>query len=77
LCYRLRQEFGIIKKLEKKFMLKDILSNDQNKYKSEKSDSLNNNDEKLFITKAENKQKEIDCSYTSCECRRCINMNGN
>jgi len=58
-------------------MLNNVISNNQNRYISEKPASTNINDEELSMTKADNKENEFDCSYTSCECSRCKNMNGN
>lgn len=74
--YRLRQEFGIIKKLEKQTLSKDIIQNDNNLDTPQKLVSITNN-ENLCISKAKNVQNKFDCSYTSCDCPRCKNMNGN
>lgn len=76
LFYRLRQEFGIIKKIEKQTLSKDVNQNDKNVLISQIHGSITNN-ENLCIPKAENVQNKSDCSFMSCDCPRCKNMNGN
>lgn len=70
--FRLRQEFGIINKLEKQSM-----SNKKNICLAEKHVTKNINDEKLPTSNADNIQNKFDCLYNSCNCARCRNMNGN
>lgn len=74
--YRLRQELGIVKNLEKKFFPNNVHQNNQNICNSEETVSSNNN-EKLPTSNVENIQYKFDCSHTSCDCPRCRNMNGN
>lgn len=73
--FRLRQEFGIVNKLEKKSLSNDILPNKKNICLTKNHISTNINDEKL--PKAENIENKFDCLYNSCDCSRCKNMNGN
>lgn len=75
--FRLRQEFGIINKLEKQSMSNNILSNKKNICLAEKHVTTNINDEKLPTSNADNIQNKFDCLYNSCNCARCRNMNGN
>lgn len=76
LFYRLRQEFGIVKKLEKKFLSNNINQNNQNIYNSEELLSSNNN-EKLPTSDVDDMKYKFNCSHTSCDCSRCKNMDGN
>lgn len=67
LFYRLRQEFGIIKKIENK-------SVEQNTTISQKpiASTIDKN-----ASESETVQNEFVCSVNNCECPRCKNMNGN
>lgn len=67
LFYRLRQEFGIIKKIEKK-------SVGQNLIVSQKpiTSTIDKN-----ASESETVQNEFVCLVNNCECPRCKNMNGN
>lgn len=77
LFLRLRQEFGIVKKLEKKQSPpKDIVEHEQNKY-TPQNPTNNFNNEKIPMSEAEHIENQFNCLKTSCDCSRCINMNGN
>lgn len=72
--YRLRQEFGIVKKIEKQ----NASNNDHSLEHNIPQKPISSiNDDKLPMSKAENAQNKLDCSYTSCDCSRCRNMDGN
>lgn len=73
---RLRQEFGVINKLENKSISNDVKQNEQNRQISNSIVS-NCNNIKLSTYNIKNIQNKMDCSYTSCNCSRCRNMNGN
>lgn len=76
LFHRLRQEFGIVKKLEKKFFLNNVHQNNQNICNSEETLS-NINSEKISTSNVENIKYKFECSHISCDCPRCRNMDGN
>lgn len=69
---RLRQEFGIVKKLNNQSTSNSI-QNEQNINISQKPVSSSNE----FKSNTENNPNQFDCSYTSCDCPRCRNMSGN
>lgn len=72
----MRQEFGIVKKLEKKQSPpKDIPEHEQNKY-TPQNPAINLNNEQIRMSEAEHIENQFNCSKTSCDCSRCRNMNG-
>lgn len=72
----MRQEFEIVKKLKKQFTTKNSFQNEKNGCSTQQIVS-SIDDENLVLSKTENKQNKFDCSFTSCDCPRCRNMNGN
>ncbi|XP_060869222.1 stAR-related lipid transfer protein 7, mitochondrial [Metopolophium dirhodum] len=70
---RLRQEFGIVKKLNKQSTSNNIIQNEQNINISQKPVS-NINELNCSMSKTENNKNQIECSYNSCDCPRCRNM---
>lgn len=72
--YRLRQEFGIIKKLSKQSITNNTIQNEQNINVSQNTDS---NDDNKLKSKTENNQTPFECSHSSYDSPRCRNMSGN
>lgn len=74
LLYRLREEFGVIKKIKEEHLPVENLQNEQNE--SIKNNISSNKIKNFHTSKAENVQNKLNCSNTSCTCPRCKNMNG-
>lgn len=72
--YRLRQEFGIIKKLGKQSITNNTIQNERTNNISQNTDSNDNNELK---SETENNQNQFECSHTSYDSPRCRNMSGN
>ncbi|XP_025407818.1 stAR-related lipid transfer protein 7, mitochondrial [Sipha flava] len=69
---KLRQEFEVVKKLKKQFTSKNNLQIEKGACNTQQV--VSSMDDKN-VSKTESIQKKYDCSFNSCDCSRCRNMN--